>query len=298
MKKVENKKNYNRSFALLSSLLPLLSFLLFSCSSAPRPVPDIYTIRNMAVQQLNVANQTASRGLFEDALIIVEDARNLAISADDPSLRIQTTISRGNILFAMGREAPAFQDWETAAAEADASGESVLAAQARINIIRASLILLSNDETAEAGSAAEHRASLERLLPAVRQDPNANALWNLTLGLAERQLGSWTEAESSVRRALDIYERNSNLEDAAYAWFVIASIRSLAGNYNAALEALTTSINIDRRVENGYGLASSWQAMGDVYQKAGRTEEARAAWHRASEIYEAIGLGDRAMGEE
>ena len=282
---------FSLTFSLFSLLFSLLTLL--SCSSAPAPVADIYTIRNRTIQQLDLANQTAQRGLYEDALLFAEEARRLAISTDDPSLRIQSYISRGNIRFSLGEKDQAFQDWEIAAAEGDASGEAVLAAQARILQIRASLLLLDvDDETSTVSnqSVTELKAGLERLLPAVRQDPNSSALWYITFGLAERQQENWTEAESSVRRALDIYVRNTKLEDAAYAWFIIASIRSLSGNYNGALEALRTSIEIDRRVENGYGLANSWQAMGDVYQKASREEEARAAWHRAEDIFEAIGL--------
>jgi hypothetical protein len=59
-----------------------------------------------------------------------------------------------------------------------------------------------------------------------------------------------------------------------------------------------TAINFDRRAENGFGLASSWQAMGDVYQKAGRTQESLDAWSRAAEIYRALGLDNKAESLE
>ena len=277
-------------------LIVFCSLFTVHCSSAPPPVTDIYSIRNMAVQQINLANHTANRGLYEDALLIIEEARRLAISADDPSLRIQSSISRGNILFSLGREEHAFQDWEAALAEGDNQGQALLAAQARIFLIRASLILLDKDDEISAGSstAADFKDELDRLLPALRQDPFTLAAWYITMGLAERQLERWEEAESAVRRALEIYDRNLWLEDSAYSWFLIASIRSLSGNYDSALAALRTSINIDRRAENGYGLANSWQAMGDVYDKAGLGEEARAAWQRAAEIFRAIGLDERA----
>jgi hypothetical protein len=54
------------------------------------------------------------------------------------------------------------------------------------------------------------------------------------------------------------------------------------------------AISFDRRAENGFGLASSWQAMGEVYQKAGRDEESSSARSRAAEIFRAIGLDDKA----
>jgi len=207
-------------------------------------------------------------------------------------------MSRGNFLFYLGRDEEAFLEWESASAEGDASGEPALAALARIYAIRARIMLLA-EETGETASAAEEfRAQLNREMVLVRGDIISTAAGHIALGLAERQLERWAAAEVELRRALDIHERNYNLEDVAYCWFLIGSVRSLAGNHNAALEALRTAIRFDRRVENGFGLASSWQAMGYVYQNAGRLEESRAAHRRAAEIFRAIGLLERAENLE
>jgi tetratricopeptide (TPR) repeat protein len=140
----------------------------------------------------------------------------------------------------------------------------------------------------------ELKAKLSQEMTTVRQDNGATAVGNITLGLAEKQIGRWAEAESAVRKALSFHESEVFLEEAAYDWFLLASIHSMAGNYNASLEALEKAISFDRRAENGFGLASSWQAMGDVLSKAGRDEEAYAAWRRAAEIYRAIDLNNLA----
>jgi tetratricopeptide (TPR) repeat protein len=284
---------------LLFSFVILFFLMVFSgCSSAPRQTGDIFVERNMALNHLNLANQTANQGRYEDALVILEEARRLAISTDDPSLRVRTTTSRGIFLFYLGRHDEAFVEWENASTEGDASGEPALAALARIYSIRARIILLANETRGTDTVIEELKTRLNREMTIVRADSVSTAAGHITLGLAERQLGRWTEAEREIRRALDIHERNNSLEDAAYCWFLIASIRSLAGNHNASLEALRTAINFDRRAENGFGLASSWQAMGDVYQNAGRLEESRTAWRRAAEIYRAIGLIEQAENLE
>ena len=294
---LKGKSNVFLRNCLFFSLFFFLFSLFSACSSAPAKVTEVYTIRNTAASQLNLANQTASHGQFENALIILEDARRLAISADDPSLRIKTIISRGNIYFSLGQSDQAFMDWENAIQEAEASREGILAAQARIYIIRASIALLSVERSGSNASAIEeHKANLSREMTIVRTDAFSTAVGYVTLGMAEKELGRWVEAESAVRRALDFHERNLHLEEAAYDWFIIASIRSMAENYDAALEALRMAISFDRRAENGFGLASSWQAMGDVYQKAGRMEESLAAWRRSADIYNAIGL--RSMAEK
>ena len=289
------------SFFLFLFYLLLFTFYLFSCSSAPKKATEIYTIRNTASSQLILANETASHGRYEDALVTVEGARQLAVSADDPPLRIKTSISRGNILFSLGRGHQALEELESAAVEADAAGEKSLAAQARISIIRVSVMQLTAENTAEnvtdnaaTAKIEEYKDSLTGEMAAVRSDQFATADGYVTLGMVEKGLGNWAEAESALRRALDVHVKNLSLEAAAYDWFIIASIRSMAGNYDSALEALRTAIGYDRRAENGFGLASSWQAMGEVLEKAGRTEESRDAWHRAAEIYRAISMKDLA----
>jgi len=282
----------------LAPVVFFLSVLWFSgCSSAPSKPAEILINRDTALKQLNYASELANRGQYENALYIVEDARRLAVSTDDPALRVKTSTGRGNILFSLNRNDEAFNEWETAAAEADSSGLPVLAALARIYSIRASLLLL--DGQADASARAEDlKTGLNRETAIVRSDSYSLAAANVTLGIAEKQLGRWTEAETALKRALNVHENDLSLEEAAYDWFLIASVRSMAGNYDSALDALRSAISFDRKAENGYGLASNWQAMGDVYQKAGRQNEATAAFSRAAEIFRAIGLGSRAEAIE
>ena len=282
-----------RAAAVFLSLLFAFLICLPGCSSAPKKPLEIFTERNVGASQLNLANQTAIHGRYEDALRLLAEARRIALSTDDPQLRIKTSMSRGNILFSMGRRTEAFSEFESAAAEGDASGENVLASLARIYTIRANLRL--QEESGKNNAAVgDLTTRLNNEMTAVRSDSSATAAALVTLGMAEKLSGRWTEAENAVKKALDIHDKGRFLEDAAYDWFLIASIRSVAGNYDSSIEALRQAIRFDRRAENGFGLASSWQAMGDVYKKAGRTEDSRAAYRRAAEIFLAIGLNERA----
>jgi len=277
-------------------LLFVICYLLFafSCSSAPKKPAEIFTERNVAASQLNLANQTANRGSYDEALLLLAEARRLALSTDDPQLRIKTSMARGNILFSMGRQDEAFKELENAAAEGDTSNETILTSLVRIYIIRAQL-RLQEELSMNSGTAINELIDkLNREINAVRSDPLASAAGYVTLGMAERLAGRWAEAESAVKKALDIHDKGLHLEDAAYDWFLIGSIRSMAGKYDSSIEALKQSISLDRRAENGFGLASSWQALGDVYQKAGKTGESRSAYQRAAEIFRAIGFIERA----
>jgi len=281
-------------------LLFVICYLLFavSCSSAPKKPSEIFTDRNIASSQLNIANQTANRGRYEEALLLLGEARRIALSTDDPQLRIKTSISRGNILFAMGRQNEALAELERAAAEGETSGEKVLGGLAQIYILRSQIQLLSvkAQETGTKDSAAikELTDRLRIEIAKVRSDSLATAAGYVTLGMAEKLAEHWAEAENAVRRALDIHDKGRFLEDAAYDWFLIASIRSVAGNHDSAINALLRAIRFDRQAENGFGLASSWQAMGDVHLKAGRREDSVLAYRRAAEIFRAIGFAEKA----
>ena len=293
-----------RLFVQRFAALLLFFIVMVSCSSAPKKPAAVYTDRNMAVNQLDLANRMANQGRYEDALMILGDARRLAVSVDDPPLLIRTSIAYGNLLFSLGSHSEAFGHWESALVEAESSGERDLAALAHIYAARGRLMLIGN--FASGNEAEEIRNQVNGFISSIRSDILAQAAGYLVLGMAEKELGRYAEAERAVRRALDIHEKNLYLEEAAYDWFFIASIFSVAGRYDDALAALQTAIDFDRRAENGFGLASSWQAMGEVYQKksaaavnAGSDRiNAVRAFLRAAEIYRAIGLYEAAQNAE
>ena len=274
---------------LLIYHLSFLIFILFSCSSSPDLPEEVFSIRNMASRQLDLANRTATQGRFGDALLIVEDARRLALSTDDPVLLIQTATARANFLFSLGRYDEAFQNWEAARDEGEIAGFPDLAILAQIYSARGRLMLLNNPTEA---AVLEIQDQIRFYISSIRSDPQVQASGWLVMGMVEKELQHYSEAEAAARRSLDIHVRNRNLEDAAYDWYFIASIHSVAGRYDDALAALRNAINYDRRAENGYGLASSWEAMGEVYIRTGNYTEAARAFNRAADIYQAIGLED------
>lgn len=260
----------------------LFIILLSSCSSAPRNPGDIDIIRAQAEHWLETGNKEATRGNFENALLILTEAKRQAVLVDDISLIVRVCLSKGNVLLSMGRTDEAFSQWERAVFEAELLGDRELLAVSKIFLIRGNLT-----------SGREPPQTV--LSEVIRESANLRSnrifiafAWQ-TRGLALRQLGSFREAEDAFMRSLDIHQRERNLENAAFDWFSIASIRSLAGNTGGAIEALQNSIAFDRRIENSWGLASSYRAMGDVLRRAGRENEAVTAYLRARAIFTAMG---------
>jgi tetratricopeptide (TPR) repeat protein len=263
----------------------LLALLVISaCSSPPKKTGDMYDLRKQAEAQLDLGNKQADRGSLETALILLGDAVRLAIAADDSGLRIRTRLSHSNVLFTLGRREEAAAGWNEALAEAERTGNAEWTAMCRVYIARGRL--LSPDGKAAAESV---RDEVRQALGLIKSDRFSVAFAWTVLGLAEKELGRYADAEAAVRRGLEIHEKELLFELAAYDWYTIASFRSLSGDYRGALQALEKAITFDRRTENSWGLASDWRALGDVCHKMGDPEASRAAYLRAAEIFRALG---------
>jgi len=273
----------------LTIILLTIILVTLACSTRPRNSGDVYSVRKQAEAQLALGSRQADRGGLETALVILDEAMRLAIVADDPGLRVRVGLSRGNVLFLMGRGGEAEKAWNDALSEAERAANGELAAVSRIHIARGKL--LSQEGAAGAQSV---RDEVDRNMAQIRNDRYYTAFAWTIIGLAEKDMGNYAQAEAVVLRAVEIHEKDLYFELTAYDWFMIASFRSLAGNYHGALEALENAAAFDRRVENSWGLASDWRAMGDVHRKAGNSEASRAAYRRSAEIFQAIGNSEAA----
>ncbi|MDR1412037.1 MAG: tetratricopeptide repeat protein [Spirochaetaceae bacterium] len=268
-----------------AGLLALLVAL--GCSSTPKGPVETRTLRNAAGTQLELANRQADRGNYEGALELLAEARRLAFNADDPALIVRTYLSLGNAYSYLGRAGEAAASWDSAAAEAGRAGDGELLAVCEIYRERRRLF------DGGAASAASARDRVQAALGRIKTSPADQAFAWTVIGLAEKELRRFAEAEAALKKALALHSRSP--EQAAYDWYLIASARSVAGNYGAALEALEEALALDRRVENGYGLGKDWLARGDVLSRAGRPAEAEAAWRRAAEIFASAGLDAEAQ---
>ena len=265
----------------LTILTALLLILSFSCSTAPKNPGDIYELRTLTEKELAVANREAARGSFEIARGILEECIKKATLADDESLIIRCNLALGNVLLSLSRDDEAFSQWEQALNMAAKNGGELLSVS-RIYNARGKLLA----GRAEAQTVLEE---VNREAVNVKSDKLFIAFSWQVRALALRELKSFKEAEDAVKRSLDIHQKENYLENASYDWYMIGSIRSLAGNTKGALEALEASLVLDRRVENTWGIAANWRAIGDVHRKAGNVNEAMQAWKRAKDIFEAMG---------
>jgi tetratricopeptide (TPR) repeat protein len=265
--------------------------LAAACSSAPKGPVEVNRQRRLAQEQLDQAGRETDRGNYERALALIDEAYRLAAGADDSSLLVRSRLSRGNVFTHLGRGEDARTAYAAALEEAEAAGDRELAAICRIYIARSRLFAA----LAEGGGAAQDAArtllaEIHQDIQAVKTDRIAAALGWIAAALAGKELRLWSDAEASLKKALDIHTEEQYLELAAYDWYLIASVRSVAGQYDSALAALNTALDFDRRAENTYGLGMDWMALGDVYKKAGDAANSARAYRRSAEIFRSGGF--------
>jgi tetratricopeptide (TPR) repeat protein len=271
----------------------VFSLSLFAgCSSAPKRPAETTGLRTAGERQLALVNQEMDRGNFETALGLLDEAWRIAVAADDLSLRVRTSLSRGNIFLSQGRREEADAEWAAALAEAerenDGSDDRELAAVCRVYAARGRLLWAIRDGSGEQ-VAGQVKKQVEQDLGSIKNDKLSAALGWTVIGLAEKEDRRFAEAESAVRKALAVHEKDNYLEYAAYDWYLIASIRSVAGKYDEAAAALGEALALDRRAENSWGLAMDWRALAEVYRKQGKSADADTAAARSKEILQAMG---------
>ena len=270
--------------------------LVAACSTPPKNPGEVYVLRKQAESQLDLGNKQADRGSYGPALVLLDEAWRLAVASDSQSLRVRTGLSRGNVLFALGRREESAEAWRNALDEAEKMSSPELTAVSRIHIARGVLLSASGGDAASAAQSV--RDQTDREMARIKSDRLYIAFAWTVIAIAEKELGRFDEAETAIKRALELHEKDRHFEQAAYDWFLIASIRSFAKNYSGAAAAIEAAIAFDRRVENSWGLAADWRALGDIHKKAGRAEESRRAYLRAAEIFRSIGSDQEAVEAE
>jgi tetratricopeptide (TPR) repeat protein len=257
------------------------AIFIFSCSSQPKNTGDVNHIRAQTEKELAVANREAGRGSYEVAQGLLEECKRKAILTDDWGLIIRCGLSLGNVLFSLGNNDEAFSEWEKTVQLAEKHGNKELLSVSKIYYARGTLL---------SGSASAQSVfdEVNREAANIKNDKLYLAFSWQVKALAYRVMGSFREAENAVKQSLAIHENEKYLDNASYDWYTIASIRSMSGNSQGAIDALEEAIKLDRRVENSWGLAANWRAMGDVHRKAGNNQTANEAYLRAKEIYMAM----------
>jgi len=275
---------------------------LSSCSSAPKRPPEVFTNRNAAIGQIDLANKAVAKGDYATADLFLDEAWRLAVSADDPDTRTRVHLARGNARYNEGKAAEAETLWQTALSEAETAKIPMLVSTARIYLARASLAEGRRDADYTPEERQERARKARDVAQAEMKGVKDNILFTAfawkVIGFAEKELGNAGAAEKAILEAAELHDKNQYLEDAAYDWYLIASVRSKAGNLSGAREALDTALAFDRRAENSNGLGMDWVAIGTIAEKSGDKKAASEAYSRAAQIFRSAFLEADAIDAE
>ncbi|QTQ14788.1 hypothetical protein HRQ91_10110 [Treponema parvum] len=280
---------FAKSFLYVFGIL----LLFLSCSSAPKRPARIVTQRNLAVQQLDIANTESERGNYVLASTLMDEAWKLAVGVDAADLRIKALLSMGNLAFYKKDAASAENYWHRALDEAAAENEENLVSAAKIYLCRGLLSYGNGDSSKDRAKETIDIVSKEMGKLKKSDELYEAYAWRL-IGFSYKELSDWNSAEKAFRNSLEIHEKLIYLEMAAYDWYAIASVRSVAKNYDGALSAADSAISFDRRAENSYGLGMDYMAKGDIYMKTGNIEKALLSYSRAKDIFSSAALYDEA----
>lgn len=291
MKMTESLRVASRAAIRTALCASAVAALFVSCSSAPERPPEVFTNRNAAAGQIQMANTAASRGDYTNSHLFLEEAWRIALSTDDPETRIRVRLAQGNTWYNAGDTERADAAWQAALQEATDSNLRSLAATSKIYLARAQLAEGSPITGFTEAERRERAEEAKKVTLAEMDNMRGSSLYTAfawkTLGLAEKELGNYKAAEDSILKAANLHEKERYLEDAAYDWYLIASVRSKSGNYLAALAAMDTALVFDRRAENANGLGMDWMAIGDIMVKSGDLTQAAYAYQRSAEIFRA-----------
>jgi class 3 adenylate cyclase/tetratricopeptide (TPR) repeat protein len=125
-------------------------------------------------------------------------------------------------------------------------------------------------------------------LPGADGSPVAVRALLLGAGLFLRQ-GRYGDAQSWGERALVLAQRHANESDQAQALKLLGNIAISRGDTAAALDLLSSAVEIYRSAEEPSGLGDAHNDLATVYHDLGRFPEARANYEEAAQIKAAIG---------
>jgi len=109
-----------------------------------------------------------------------------------------------------------------------------------------------------------------------------------TLAVIERKKGESEKALSTINKAMEINKDNKNHSNLAANYYFAASIYSQENNYSKAVEMLNIALKEDRRIENSFGIAKDYKALGIVSLKNSKKEEAFSFFIKSLDIFKVI----------
>ena len=115
------------------------------------------------------------------------------------------------------------------------------------------------------------------------------AAWIHQLGILAQQRGDYAEAARQYQRSLDINERLGDQAGMASSYHQLGILAQLQGDYAEAARQYQRSLDINERLGDQAGMASSYHQLGILAQLRGDYAEAARQYQRSLDISERLG---------
>lgn len=291
----------------------VISLLCAACSSAPKRAMLVRDVATQATSYFEMGNNELAAGQIESAGINLQKAYTLAASVDDADLLCRISLSAVIYRLAVATadvSAVSARGSQNAIPFAGLSSETLLArAQefarrtTRADVLAAiCAVYEQKNAITKRGARADFsgaHAALKTSEERLAKEPYYLAFLYRTRGDVYEMQQNYAQADASYRAAAELHVKNRYLYEIGIDWYSAARVRSLAGNKEAALEAMENALRYDRDAENTPAIAADYFAIARILVKGTPSEQEKsravrsALW--AAEIYEAGGFVEDAL---
>jgi tetratricopeptide (TPR) repeat protein len=268
-----------RAVLLLSAAVLLAGA---ACSSAPPPKEEIFEKRNQAARYLEFGNRYFRDAMFDQALRFYDLAREYYASLDDREGQTVSLNSIGKVRFLAGDPDGAMEEYRKALALAESTDRPDLLLQTSNNIGEVHIRRGENDEAAEL-----FRKTLDRHEFRAAGSLELAVLYH-NRGVVLRNLGDDEAALGEAEKAAAMNREAKRFEELASNHYLMSSVHLKREDHSEALRHAEIALEYDKKMENSLGIAQDLAAVGTIYEKTGKMEEAHDMYTRAFLVYRSL----------
>ena len=211
-------------------------------------------------------------------------------------LAARTAGEPGSVLAEAHRRAAGYWQWRVDAWPQDKAADVHDLLEARYHLLQAGDTEAAGQVTEWACSqlqtwgAWDQEASLiHDTLTWLPENSSRRAAWIHHLGMLAQARGDYEEAARQYQRSLDIEERLGDQAGMATSYHQLGRLAQDRGDYEEAARQYQRALDIKERLGDQAGMAPSYHQLGMLAQDRGDYEEAARQYQRALDIYERLG---------
>ena len=269
----------NRKLIVLLISLTAASVLLISCSSAPKESDVVNSRKNKAAELTEFGNNYYAEGKYNQALVFFQLALDENTAADHESGIIKSSNSAGKAYLNMNDTENAEKYFLHALSLSEKTDDRKLRSVSSNNLGELYL---------RTGEFKKAEDMLEKAFVSADTNSEEAAVILHNLGTALKKEGEYTKALSRFGQSAKINKSKKNHAQLAANYYMTASVYSKKETYDLAESFLLKALEEDKIVENSFGIAKDFKALGLVNEKMGNTETAYEYFLKSYMVFDVL----------